>query len=66
MILKILESGQTLNPMTALRILGVFRLAARIDELRKQGHNIVTQIQKTADGKEYAEYSLIRSRANGI
>jgi len=67
MILKVLESGQTLNPMQALRVLGVFRLAARIEELRKQGHTILTTIQKTSDGKEYAEYSLIhRKTSNGI
>jgi hypothetical protein len=67
MILKVLESGQTLNPMQALRVLGVFRLAARIEELRKQGHLITTVIKKTSDGKEYAEYSLIqRKTSDGI
>ncbi len=55
-----------LNPIQALQTLGVFRLAARIEELRKQGHLITTVIKKTSDGKEYAEYSLLRKTSNGI
>jgi hypothetical protein len=66
MILKCLEAGMALNPIQALQTLGVFRLAARIEELRKQGHLITTVIKKTSDGKEYAEYSLIQRKTNGI
>jgi hypothetical protein len=35
--------GHTLTALEALKMMGVFRLAARIEDLRRKGHNIVTE-----------------------
>lgn len=53
-----LVEGKSITPMDALREYGCFRLAARIDELRKQGLTIQTE-KETRNGKVYARYSLI-------
>lgn len=39
-VLRFLMTGQQLTQIEALRDLGIMRLASRIDELRKAGHNI--------------------------
>ncbi|MDM5147826.1 helix-turn-helix domain-containing protein [Candidatus Persebacteraceae bacterium Df01] len=57
-ILKTLEAGETLTPLTALNKFGCFRLGARICELRAQGHNITTDKQPTQSGGYFAEYSM--------
>ena len=41
MILGALESGITLTPLAAIERFGCFRLAARIKDLREEGHLIV-------------------------
>ena len=41
--------------------MGVFRLAARIEELRKKGHNILTENVKK-NGKEFARYTLVKRK----
>ena len=61
MILKFLEAGNTLSPMEALNLMGVFRLAARIEELRKAGHNILTE-EVTENGKTFARYHLVKGK----
>ena len=51
------------DPITARqasRILGIDRCAARIDELRKEGHQIATEMIETYGGKHVARYSLVR------
>lgn len=57
MILAALRRGERLTPLDALRRFGCFRLAARIDDLRRAGHEIVTETRET-DGKRYAVYHL--------
>ena len=57
MIRAHLEAGQTITPLDALNQYGCFRLAARIDELRKDGLDIQT-ITETRNGKKYAKYKL--------
>jgi hypothetical protein len=52
-----LEKGKSITPIDALNKFGCFRLAARINELRKDGLNIVTKIV-TKEGKTYASYKL--------
>jgi len=47
-----------LTPIDALNEVGCFRLAARVAELRTQGHNIVT-IPETIDGRTWARYRLL-------
>ena len=61
MILKFLEAGNTLSPMEALNLMGVFRLAARIEELRKKGHNILTE-EVLENGKTFARYHLVKGK----
>ena len=57
-ILKHLKSGKTISPLEAMGVFGVYRLAARIFELRQDGHEIVKKIKDDGQGRTYAEYSL--------
>lgn len=54
-----LKSGRDITPREALDIYGCFRLAARIETLRKEGHLIETDIVKR-DGKRWARYYIPR------
>ena len=54
-ILWHLERRGSITPIEALNELGCFRLAARIEELRRAGHGIKTIIEKRK-GKRYARY----------
>jgi hypothetical protein len=49
-----------LSPIIALHVLGVYRLAARIEELRKQGHRIASIYRKDDLGRRFVEYRLRR------
>jgi hypothetical protein len=53
-----LLSGRDITPLQALDDYGCFRLAARIDELRKSGLEIET-ITETRNGKKFAKYKLL-------
>ena len=53
-----LLEGKSITPLDALRDYGCFRLAARIDELRKEGLEIQTVKEKRND-KSYARYVLL-------
>ena len=65
MIREHLEAGHRLSPIEALDKFGCFRLASRINELRKQGLDIRTDIVEGAEnGKRWAEYWLHRD--NGL
>ena len=61
MIFRYMDAGNAITPMDALGMMGVFRLAARIEELRKKGHNIVTE-EVTQNGKTYARYHLVKGK----
>lgn len=61
-VLKYLRRGRTLTPLQALRELGIMRLAARIYELRNDGHLIGTHLKSTPDGARVAEYYLAAPR----
>jgi len=41
--------------------MGVLRLAARIEDLRKSGHNIITEEVKH-NGKTFARYHLVKGK----
>lgn len=58
-ILTYLSKGKGLTPIDALNKFGCFRLAARISDLRSQGHTIWTQ-SVTKNGKTFASYKLKR------
>ena len=57
-ILSALERGAAISPLTALERYGCMRLAARIDELRRAGHNIKTTMVHEKTGKRYALYYI--------
>lgn len=52
-----LEAGRDLTPLDALDLFSCFRLAARIDELRADGLDIETIIERRGK-KRYARYKL--------
>lgn len=56
-ILAMLKRGPV-TPLDALRQANCFRLAARIAELRQQGHDIETETVTTPTGKHIASYKL--------
>jgi len=56
-ILKYLQSGATINPITALQLFGSLRLSARINDLRNDGHNIKTEMVYNGR-KRWANYNL--------
>ena len=59
-ILKALKRGRKMSAIKALSEFGCFRLAARIDELKSQGYNIVSRMVKSSNDKRFAEYRLIK------
>lgn len=58
-LLGLLKNAGTVgvSPLDALREINCFRLAARIHELRKQGHKIRTEYH-VRDGKQFGVYVL--------
>lgn len=63
LVLDYMRDYGSIEPMQALRDLGVYRLASRISDLRKEGHNIRKEMQSqisriTGRTVSYAKYSL--------
>ena len=56
-ILKCLESGASLTAIDALKRFGCLRLAARIEDLRSEGHPIITTMVTKNDSR-VARYSM--------
>jgi len=56
-ILKCLESGASLTAIDALKRFGCLRLAARIEDLRSEGHPIITTMVMKNDSR-VARYSM--------
>lgn len=56
-ILQALKTGRRLTALDALDEFGCFRLAARIHDLRKAGHNVIDDMV-TTNGKRHAVYRL--------
>ncbi|WP_422049710.1 helix-turn-helix domain-containing protein [Shimia sp.] len=61
-----LKSGRTISPLEALGLYGVFRLAARIKELRDKGWPITTDNRTDPNGKKYAVYFLEDKGTHGL
>ena len=61
MVLEYLEKFGEITPLEALSAIGCFRLAARIADLRAEGHEIARTMSKGK--KQYAIYSLKESEA---
>lgn len=51
---------EPINPMQALMNYGCFRLAARIRDLRDDGHEIHTEVVDMGNDKRVAVYTLIK------
>jgi hypothetical protein len=47
-----------ITPLEALNVIGTFRLAARVYDLRKIGHNIVEKDEVVSGGARVARYRL--------
>ena len=62
-ILKYLQTGKSLTPMDALKKFGCFRLGARIYDLKRDGHSIMSQMVEVGE-KRVARYTLIQSAQN--
>ena len=56
-VLAYLKTGKSLTPLQALRRWGIFRLAARVCDLRDGGYDVRCSIVRRG-GKRYAEYRL--------
>jgi len=56
-ILQVLEMGGRLSPLQALDLCGCMRLAARIKDLRDDGHLITTAYARSGSSR-FAVYSL--------
>lgn len=54
-----LTKGHGITQLQALEKWGCMRLSARVNELRKNGINILTTLIQR-DGKTYAKYSLLK------
>lgn len=63
MVINHLKVIGAITPLEALTKYGEFRLAARINELRGEGHEITTTIIKK-NKKHFAEYSLKEKACN--
>lgn len=64
MILQHLKEHRVITPAEAYGKYGVFRLSARILELKQQGHKIITGIIKKTGRrgtKRFAEYRLVKA-----
>jgi hypothetical protein len=59
-ILEALRRGP-ITPLEALKDHGCLRLAARIEELRSDGHTIVTEMV-SHNGKKFGQYVLIKEK----
>lgn len=58
MLREHLKSGKSITQLEAIGLYSLFRLAARVHELKKQGWNIITSEKRDANGSVYAEYRL--------
>jgi 23S rRNA pseudoU1915 N3-methylase RlmH len=61
-LLKYLKQGRRLTAAKAARELGIWRLAARVADLRESGHNVVTVMLAGKNGSRFAQYHLSQSR----
>lgn len=58
----VLHHLRTIGPITpweALELYGCFRLGARIYDLKRRGHPIITELVTAAKGKRHARYHLL-------
>ena len=61
-ILKFMQRGNAITPMSALKMFGCFRLSGRVYDLKKDGHKIERRLVRRS-GKNFAEYRIKTERA---
>lgn len=57
-VLGFLRLHKTITPLQAITRLGVYRLGARIHDLKRQGYCITSKLIKTRNDKYVARYTL--------
>jgi hypothetical protein len=57
-LLNHMMTGRSISPLEAWGLYGVFRLAARMFELKAKGVDIQKKTKVDINGKQYAEYSI--------
>lgn len=57
-VLRHLRQEGSITQREAARRYEIYRLAARIYDLRRQGHQIEKEMETSDDGKQYARYYL--------
>lgn len=58
-LLAYLVTGKAITPLKARHVFRVESLSSRVSELRRQGHDIQSQLKRDESGKVYAEYRLV-------
>jgi hypothetical protein len=58
-ILGHLTDYDSITPMQAMTVYGIYRLAAAIHDLRKDGFEIASETKFDAVGHKYTKYSLV-------
>lgn len=58
LLMKHLRDNGHITQLEAIGLYRVFNLKGRINDLRDDGHNIVTDMRRDATGKPYARYTL--------
>mgnify|MGYP003649957835 FL=1 len=63
-VIDYLSENLTINSIQALNELGIFRLASRVSNLKKQGHNITSRMipvtNRYGEKCHVSEYSLAK------
>lgn len=60
-VLRHLQSGGSITPLEALNQFGIFRLGARIYELRRAGIDVAERRVKGPNGARFSRYELQRA-----
>lgn len=57
-VLKHLKKHKTITPLEAIGVYGIYRLGARVYELRQAGIKVLTKYMRDEMKRPYARYSL--------
>ena len=57
-VLNHLRERGSITPIEALHVHGVYRLAARVNDLKRRGYDVVSKLKRDINGHKYAEYRL--------
>ena len=58
LVLRHLQTRGSITPLEALGTYSIYRLASIIQRLRKDGHDIITNIKRSVLNRPYASYEL--------